>query len=72
MVTVKIQYFLSTRFFEVVYFEVFGLFHFSFNVFINQSLREKCPYSEFFWSLFSRDAGIYGPEKLRIQTLFTQ
>ena len=44
-------------------------------------LREKCPYSEFFWSVFSRirteygeilgNAGKYGPEKLRIRTLFT-
>ena len=47
------------------------------------TLREKCPYSEFTWSLFSRIwteygdfpnfsiARKYGPEKLRIQTLFT-
>ena len=45
--------------------------------------REKCPYSEFFWSVFihirtdyrdvfSPNAGKYGPEKLRIRTLFTQ
>ena len=33
---------------------------------------EKCPYSEFFWSVFSPNAGKYGPEKLRIWTLFTQ
>ena len=25
-------------------------------------LREKCPYSEFFWSVFSPNAGKYGPE----------
>ena len=48
-----------------------------------QSLHEKCPYSEFFWSLFSRiwteygkirspNAEKYGPEKLQIRTLFTQ
>ena len=36
------------------------------------SLREKCPYSEFFWSAFSLNEGKYGPEKLRIRTLFTQ
>ena len=33
--------------------------------------REKCPYSEFFWSAFSR-AGKYGSEKLRIRTFFMQ
>ena len=59
----------------------------------NISLREKCPYSEFFWSVFSlirteygeirstnvfefvrisTNAGKYGPEKLKIWTLFTQ
>ena len=45
------------------------------------SLRKKCPYSEFFWSVFSRiwteygeirSAEKYEPEKLRIRTLFTQ
>ena len=54
------------------------------------ALHEKCPYSEFFWSVFSRiltecgkilrtpylsvfsqNAEKYGPEKLRIRTLFT-
>ena len=28
------------------------------------SLPEKCPYSEFFWSVFSPNAGKCGPEKL--------
>ena len=36
------------------------------------TLHEKCPYSEFFWSVFSPNMGKYGPEKLRIRTLFTQ
>ena len=49
------------------------------------TLREKCPYSEFFWSVISRiwteygeipsirpNAGKCGPKKLRIRTLFTQ
>ena len=52
------------------------------------TLREKCPYLKFFWSVFSRirteygeirsisvfspNAGKYGPEKLRIWTLFTE
>ena len=36
------------------------------------ALREKCPYSEFFWSVFSPNAGKYGPEKLRIWALFMQ
>ena len=31
--------------------------------------RKKCPYSEFFWSVFSRIWIEYGPEKLRIRTL---
>ena len=32
-------------------------------------MREKCPYSEVFWSIFSRKWTEYGPEKLRIRTL---
>ena len=39
------------------------------------SLREKCPYSEFFLSIFSAfsvNAEKYGSEKLRIQTFCTQ
>ena len=51
------------------------------------TLREKCPYSDFFWSVFFRiltdtnarylsifspNTGKYGPEKLRIRTFFTQ
>ena len=32
-------------------------------------MREKCPYSEFFWSVFSPNVGKYGSEKLRIRTL---
>ena len=43
------------------------------------TLCEKCPYSEFFWSVFSRIRteyeGIrrkYAPEKLQIRSLFTQ
>ena len=36
------------------------------------SLREKCPYSKFFWSVFSHIRTEYGPEKLQIRTLFTQ
>ena len=34
--------------------------------------REMCPYSEFFWSVFSPNEGKYGPAKLRTRTLFTQ
>ena len=26
------------------------------------SLREKCPNTEIFWSVFSRNVGKYGPE----------
>ena len=33
-------------------------------------LSQKCPYSEFFWSVFS--SLLHWPEKLRIWTLFTQ
>ena len=36
------------------------------------SLREKFPYSKVFWSVFGPNSGIYGPENLKIQTLFTQ
>ena len=36
------------------------------------ALREKCSYLEFFWSAFSRIRTEYGPEKLRIRTLFRQ
>ena len=39
---------------------------------ISPALCKKCPYSEFFWSVFSRNAGKYGPEKLRLRTLFMQ
>ena len=37
-----------------------------------QPLRKRCQYLEFFWSIFSPNAGKYAPEKLRIRTLFTQ
>ena len=36
------------------------------------ALREKCLYSEYFWSVFSRIRTEYEPEKLRIRTLFAQ
>ena len=36
------------------------------------SLRKKCPYSELSWSEFSPNAEKYGPEQLRMRTLFTQ
>ena len=51
------------------------------------TLREKFPFLEFFWlvcifpalglnteryGVFSPNVGKYGPEKLRIRTLFTQ
>ena len=36
------------------------------------SLREKCPYEEFFWPVIGLNCGKYGPEKLRIRALFTQ
>ena len=36
------------------------------------SLRQKCLYLELFWSVFSPNAGKYGPEQLRTRTLFTQ
>ena len=36
------------------------------------TMREKCSDSEFFRSVFSPNAGKYGPEKLRIRTLFMQ
>ena len=29
---------------------------------VTHSLLENCPYSELFWSLFSPNAGKYGPE----------
>ena len=37
-----------------------------------RTLCEKYPYSEFFRTVFSPNAGKYGPEKLRTRTLFTQ
>ena len=35
---------------------------------------KKCPYSEFFWSVFSHipNKRKYAPEKLRMRTLFAQ
>ena len=35
-------------------------------------LYKECPYSEFFWSVFNPNTEKYGPQKLRIQTLFMQ
>ena len=35
------------------------------------TMRENYPISEILWSVFSPNAGKYGPEKLRIRTLFT-
>ena len=34
-----------------------------------ERLREKCPYLEFLWTVFSRIRTEYGPEKLRIGTV---
>ena len=39
---------------------------------LRATLREKCPYLEFFRSVFSLNAGKYRPEKLQIRTLFMQ
>ena len=39
---------------------------------LNFTLCEKCLYSEFFWSAFSRIWTEYRPENLRIRALFTQ
>ena len=36
------------------------------------SLRKSCPYSEFFWSVFSRIQTEHRPEKRRTRKLFTQ
>ena len=35
-------------------------------------VREKCPYSQFIWSLFFRIRTEYEPGKLRIRKLFMQ
>ena len=37
----------------------------------NVALREKCPYPQYL-SVFSPNAGKYGPENLQIRTLFAQ
>ena len=39
---------------------------------IKMTLREKFPYLEFFWSVFTANTRKYGPEKLVIRILFTQ
>ena len=36
------------------------------------SIRKKCPYSEFFWSISSRIRTECGQEKFQIRTLFPQ
>ena len=46
--------------------------HFAKILCLNSSLREKCPYSAFFWFAFSPNAGKCGPEKLQAWTIFTQ
>ena len=48
------------------------VFNFKIRILRHPSLRVMCPYLEFFWSVFSSNAGKYRPEKLRIRTLFTQ
>ena len=45
---------------------------FTVTFFIRLALPEKCPYLEFFWSTLSFNRTKYGPEKLRIWTLFMQ
>ena len=36
------------------------------------AMREKCPYSDFFWSVFCHIWTEYRPAKIRIRTLFMQ
>ena len=40
--------------------------------YMSPSVHKKCPYSEFFWSVFRPNVGKYRPDKLRVWTLFTQ
>ena len=47
--------------FNKVYWKIWAL---------NLAPTLKCPYSEFFWSVFSPNAGKCEPEKLQIRTLF--
>ena len=46
--------------------------YYHFNVHSKLTLREKYPYYEFFWSVFSCIRSEYGPEKLQIRKFFTQ
>ena len=39
-------------------------------IIVSSTLRKKCPYSECFWSVFSRIRSGLGPKKLGIRTLF--
>ena len=70
---------------NLLFFNFFCLSLFNLCVFKFPPLCEKCPYSEFFWSVFSRirteygeirrispNVEKYGPDKLGIRTLFTQ
>ena len=41
-----------------------------FSLHMQRLLREKRPYSEFFWSVFLRIRIEYGPEKLRTRTFY--
>ena len=39
------------------------------SIFTKFTLREKCPYLEFFWSVFSLNTGKCIPKKIRIRTI---
>ena len=51
-------------------FSLSNLFKFQMNVLTTPTLLETCPYSEFFWSVFSRIRTEYGETSLRIQSKF--
>ena len=51
----------SARRFQNVILPRMKFYH---TIYFIDRLREKCPYLEFLWSVFSPNAGKYGPKKL--------
>ena len=64
----KVYYYLFNVYSKLVFIKI----KWEVQVFSTNTLREKCPYLEFFWSILSHIQNEYGPGKFRIRTLFTQ
>ena len=54
------------------YLDTFHAVYYKKHWIMKLTVREKCPYSKILWSVFSRIWTEYGPQKLRIRTLFAR